>query len=278
MTREASEVTTASVNHSISSLQTVTREASDATTTSIGRSIMDLQAVTREASEAATASVNHSINNLQLVTRETSDATATNVNQSINSLQTVTREASNLATMSITRSIKDLQAVAREASDATTATINRAIKDLQSSSLEVSTAALVGRTHAARPARQTKAAVEQSKSTAAAAVSEMLETHGMLRSDTTALFERLREANILLQEVLSGAHENMNEIEQTLVNRVADFVTAMNEVAQQTGTANNEVEQHINAFRDMTARRSPTCRSLRPSSTRTAARWPRRSR
>ena len=27
----------------------------------------------------------------------------------------------------------------------------------------------------------------------------------MLRSDTTALFERLREANILLQEVLSAA-------------------------------------------------------------------------
>jgi len=27
----------------------------------------------------------------------------------------------------------------------------------------------------------------------------MLETHNMLRSDTTTLFERLREANILLQ-------------------------------------------------------------------------------
>jgi len=62
--------------------------------------------------------------------------------------------------------------------------------------------------------------VEQSKQTASAAVSEMLETHGMLRSDTTALFERLREANILLQEVLSGAHENMGEIESTLVTRV----------------------------------------------------------
>ena len=80
----------------------------------------------------------------------------------------------------------------------------------------------------------------------------MLETHGMLRSDTTALFERLREANILLQEVLSGAHENMNEIESTLVNRVADFVTAMNDVAQKTGTANTQVEQHINAFRTVT--------------------------
>ena len=75
----------------------------------------------------------------------------------------------------------------------------------------------------------------------------------MLRSDTTALFERLREANILLQEVLSGAHENMSEIESTLVTRVADFVSAMNEVAQKTGTANTQVEQHITGFQTVTA-------------------------
>ena len=54
----------------------------------------------------------------------------------------------------------------------------------------------------------------------------MLETHGMLRSDTTALFERLREANILLQEVLSGAHDNMSSIEHTMVTRVSEFVAA----------------------------------------------------
>ena len=76
----------------------------------------------------------------------------------------------------------------------------------------------------------------------------------MLRSDTTALFERLREANILLQEVLSGAHENMSAIESTLVTRVADFVTAMNEVASKTGTANCQVEQHIAAFQSITSR------------------------
>ena len=48
----------------------------------------------------------------------------------------------------------------------------------------------------------TRSAIEESKQTASATVADMLETHGMLRSDTTALFERLREANILLQEVL----------------------------------------------------------------------------
>ena len=67
----------------------------------------------------------------------------------------------------------------------------------------------------------------------------------MLRSDTTALFERLREANILLQEVLSGAHENMSALENTLVTRVSEFVSTMNEVAERSGVASNQVDQHI---------------------------------
>ena len=111
------------------------------------------------------------------------------------------------------------------------------------------------------------------------AVSEMLETHGMLRSDTTALFERLREANILLQEVLSGAHENMSAIENTLVTRVSEFVTTMNEVAREDRHREHPgraAHQRVPHRHHQDAR--PTCRSLRPSSTRTAARWPRRSR
>src|SRR5262249_27875148 len=68
-----------------------------------------------------------------------------------------------------------------------------------------------------------------------------------------ALYERLREANILLQEVLSGAHENMSDIESTLVARVSDFVAAMNEVAQKAGTANSDVERNIASFQAMSA-------------------------
>jgi hypothetical protein len=45
----------------------------------------------------------------------------------------------------------------------------------------------------------------------------------------------------------------MSEIESTLVTRVADFVTAMNEVAQKTGTANSEVERNITGFQTMAA-------------------------
>ncbi|HET7679207.1 MAG TPA: hypothetical protein VFK79_03620 [Xanthobacteraceae bacterium] len=100
----------------------------------------------------------------------------------------------------------------------------------------------------------THSAIEQSKQTASATVSEMLETHNMLRSDTTTLFERLREANILLQEVLSGAHENMSSLENTLVTRVSDFVAAMNEVTERSGAASNKVDEQIGKFSAVTSR------------------------
>jgi hypothetical protein len=82
----------------------------------------------------------------------------------------------------------------------------------------------------------------------------MLETHGMLRSDTTALFERLREANILLQEVLSGAHENMSAIEKTMVTRVSDFVAAMTDLSSKSNTTAAKVEQHLGSFNNTTAK------------------------
>ena len=97
-------------------------------------------------------------------------------------------------------------------------------------------------------------AIEQSKRTATSSVSEMMETHNMVRSDTTALFERLREANIMLQEVLSGAHENMSSLENTLMLRVSDFVTSMNEVTASTGDATARVELTIGNFSDVTNR------------------------
>src|SRR6202162_4993968 len=88
----------------------------------------------------------------------------------------------------------------------------------------------------------------------AATVADMLETHGMLRSDCTALFERLREANILLQEVLSGAHENMNSIEHTMASRVSEFVSAMNELSSKSGATTAKVEQHLGTFNTVTAK------------------------
>jgi len=95
-------------------------------------------------------------------------------------------------------------------------------------------------------------AIAHSRETATSTVKEMLETHTMLRADTTALFERLREANIMLQEVLSGAHENMGALENTLMLRVSEFVTAMNDVTASTGDATGRVETNIANFRDIT--------------------------
>ena len=120
-----------------------------------------------------------------------------------------------------------------EASVAATTTVTRTLQDLQAT---------------------TQSAIEQSKQTAAATVSEMLETHGMLRSDTTTLFERLREANILLQEVLSGAHENMSSLENTMVSRVSEFVSTMNELMERSGATGNKVEEHLGKFHHATTR------------------------
>ena len=97
-------------------------------------------------------------------------------------------------------------------------------------------------------------AIEESKQTAAATVAEMMETHTMLRSNSTALFERLREANILLQEVLSGAHENMSSIEHTMATRVSEFVAAMTDLSSKTGATTSKVEQHLGNFNTVTGK------------------------
>jgi hypothetical protein len=136
-------------------------------------------------------------------------------------------------TKSMTESGDDIARNISEASVSATISVTRTLQELQET---------------------THSAIEQSKQTAAATVSEMLETHGMLRSDTTTLFERLREANILLQEVLSGAHENMSSLENTMVSRVSEFVSTMNELTERSGVAGNQVEEHIGKFHNVTTK------------------------
>jgi hypothetical protein len=68
------------------------------------------------------------------------------------------------------------------------------------------------------------------------------------------LFERLREANILLQEVLSGAQENMNSIEHTMAARVSEFVAAMSDLSSKSGATTAKVEQHLGTFNNVTAK------------------------
>ncbi len=99
----------------------------------------------------------------------------------------------------------------------------------------------------------TQQAIARSQESATATVKSIEETHNMLRSDSVGLFERLREANTMLQEVLSGAHENMNSLENTLMLRVSEFVTAMNEVTGSTTEVTTRVENNITGFREVTA-------------------------
>jgi Apolipoprotein A1/A4/E domain len=99
-----------------------------------------------------------------------------------------------------------------------------------------------------------RTAIEQSRQVSIAAVTEMQETSKVLRTDTVALFERLREGNILLQEVLTGAHDNLNSLERALVTRVADFVSAMNDVTSRNGTATQTLEDQLSIFNSKTAK------------------------
>jgi hypothetical protein len=142
-------------------------------------------------------------------------------------------DAGQNATATLTRTLGQMQEGAQGVTEAAKTTIARSLEELHSA---------------------TKAALEESKQAATATVADIRETHNMLHSDSTSLFERLREANILLQEVLSGAHENMSSIEHTMATRISDFVAAMNDLSNKSGVTTAKVEQHLGTFNTVTSK------------------------
>jgi apolipoprotein A1/A4/E domain-containing protein len=126
---------------------------------------------------------------------------------------------------------QDIARIINDAASTASASVTRSLENLQAGA---------------------KTATEHSQQTATAAVSEVMDTHNMLRNDTAALFERLREANILLQEVLSGATANLGAVENTLSGRVKEFVTTMNQLADRSGATSSKVEEQINSFHNIT--------------------------
>jgi hypothetical protein len=126
----------------------------------------------------------------------------------------------------------DVARTITSAGELATGAVNKSLKDLEQSS---------------------RAAIDQSRQVSITAVTEMQETSKILRTDTVALFERLREGNILLQEVLTGAHDNLNSLERALVTRVADFVSAMNDVTSRNGTATQTLEDQLSVFNSKTS-------------------------
>ena len=127
----------------------------------------------------------------------------------------------------------DVARTITSAGEMATGAVNKSLKDLEQSS---------------------RAAIDQSRQVSIAAVTEMQETSKILRTDTVALFERLREGNILLQEVLTGAHDNLNSLERALVTRVADFVSAMNDVTSRNGAATQTLEDQLSVFNTKTSK------------------------
>ncbi|MGO9358406.1 MAG: negative regulator of septation ring formation, partial [Xanthobacteraceae bacterium] len=133
---------------------------------------------------------------------------------------------------SLVKNSTDLARSITTAGEIATGAVNKSLKDIE---------------------QTTRVAIDQSRQVATAAVTEMQETSKILRTDTVALFERLREGNILLQEVLTGAHENLNSLEHALVTRVSEFVATMNDVMSRNGVATGELEDQLGIFTSKTS-------------------------
>src|SRR5436305_43563 len=161
-----------------------------------------------------------------------------------NELARIINDAGANATAAVHRTMAELTLTAKTAVDESTATLTTAVNDSTNTITRT-----VKELH-----DKTQSAVDQSRQTATVTVAEMLETHGMLRSDTTALFERLREANGLLQEVLSGAQDNLSSIESMLSSRVTEFVGTMNQLLERTGDTTTRMEDHIASFYGLTTK------------------------
>jgi len=54
--------------------------------------------------------------------------------------------------------------------------------------------------------------------------------------------------------VLTGAHDNLNSLERALVTRVADFVSAMNDVTSRNGIATQALEDQLTVFNGKTSK------------------------
>ena len=162
----------------------------------------------------------------------------------------------------------DLRQVDRANSEEIAALINDASAKAQASITDASAKAPTSITRTVTDLDTTaRGAIERSQKAASAAVTEMMETHGMLRNDTSALFERLREANVLLQEVLSGATENLATIETMLSQRVSEFVATMNDIGERSGSTSDRFEHADEGVPDRHRRSAARITPRRTSST-----------
>jgi ribosome-associated translation inhibitor RaiA len=158
-------------------------------------------------------------------------------------------------TQSIVNNSNELARAITDAGSSATAIMSRTLKELRDSAGNSVSQATIMVAQALNDLQQSaRGAIEQSKQVAMLTVSEIHETHGMLRSDSTALFERLRDANGLLQHVLAGAQTNLNAIEQVLSTRVGEFVSTVEQLLGAAGATAGKLDRQVSSFYGLTTR------------------------
>jgi hypothetical protein len=224
---------TSAVNRTMAELALTAKGTVDESTGTIVRSMHELQQTAIVAANESAGAISRSVTELQKIAVTSANDSSSAISRSVMELQqTATTAASESATI-ISRSVRELQLTATTSAAESADTITRAVADLH---------------------EKTRGAIEQSRQTATVTVAEMLETHGMLRSDTTAMFERLKEANDLLQQVLGGAQDNLGQIEQMLSTRVTEFVATMNQLLERTNDTTGKMDDHIGQFYGVTTK------------------------
>jgi len=217
--------------------------------------LQELQETTRFAVAQATSALIEKTEELQEVARTAVGQASAAFAQKTHDLRETTETSVAQSVALLTQKLQELRDTTQTAVAESTATLSgksQEVQDMTRRVVEESITTIVQRL--AELQETSHDAVEQSKQTGVAAVSEILETHGMLRTDTTALFERLREANALIQEVLSGAQNNLGAIEQGLSSRINEFVETMNELLTRTGATTEKVGESVGSFQEISGK------------------------
>ncbi|HVY00735.1 MAG TPA: hypothetical protein VHA55_13200 [Pseudorhodoplanes sp.] len=110
------------------------------------------------------------------------------------------------------------------------------------------------RDHAREAESGIRAAIERGREATATSLAEMREVHSVLRSEGISMFERLREANVLLREALSGSQDNMTALEAALGERLQSLEHAVETFSIKGGGITAELASHIGSFQDSGAR------------------------
>jgi hypothetical protein len=215
----------------------------------------ELARVINDAGTNATEAVNRSMRQLQQTAETAISHSTGTITQSMRELQHIAETTVNESTGAITRSVDESTGAFTRSITESTDAITRSVTDSTGAITRSVTESSTTITRTVQELHdKTQGVVEHSRQTATVTVAEMLETHGMLRSDTAALFERLREANGLLQEVLSGAQDNLSSIEHMLSSRVTEFVSTMNQLLERTGDTTHKMDDHIGSFYGLTTK------------------------